>query len=110
LTGSPIRAKLLAALLAPGLLAVTLLLPAPARAQDDLKLTGTLAGLPAGGVTFPLGADVPATIFVGGLASLPAAFTVTPRTDSALPSLRNGDFVRVDLTLVGGRVVAVEIQ
>jgi hypothetical protein len=92
----------LASLLLVGLLGV----PA-AHAQIGIEVVGLVAGVPAGGLSLPVGSPVPIQLQViieRGSQVTPVAFDVIPTTDVRVVDgvIRNGQLIRATLVLQPG--------
>lgn len=74
------------------------------------EVSGTATNVPGDTLTLPVSSDQTVILLLGGLQELPLNFTITPRTETELPSLKNGDQVDVKLGFVAGRLIAVEVK
>lgn len=74
------------------------------------EFSGTF-DLSGGTLTLPVvGADQTVTFLLFGDPTLPVQLTITSATDTDLTSLNDGDQVKVELIVVGGKLIAAEIE
>lgn len=79
----------------------------------ELELTGLVEGLPAAGVTLPLAAGATLDFIVALGASgvdVPVRVTSSTKLDEKPTTLSNGDLVRVEAVVRGGRIVVTKLK
>lgn len=74
------------------------------------EVRGTLTGLSPGGLPVPVSTNTTVTILVGGLASIPLDFVITPFTEVDPQTLVNGQGAKVELTSVAAQLTALELE